>query len=1402
MKISTLQIDAFGVWHDLRLENLSDGVTAFYGRNEAGKTTVMQFVRSILYGVTDDRRLRYLSAGAGERGTGERGTGEQGGWIEAIGPGGQMRIARYFDRPDDNLGQVRVTLGEGRIQGPQPLLTALADVDEATFNNVYAVGLRELQELATLSDSDSARWLYSLTTGLDRVSLFDVMRTLESSRNQLLARDQQAGEIRQLVARRGELAETIERLAGQGRKWAQHFARHGELAAEIERFEVRRDEVEDAARTIEIATNIRPKWAARVRLDEQIAAFAGRIRLDHDAAQQLDELNSRIEEHLRQKEVLRRQREGLKEEAEGLGINQMLVLNRARIEALGEQRDWLEALERQHVVIRGELAEIQTQLEAESKTLNAAEKKRGTSSTYELSERVLGGLRPLAKEVRAARARLTARQQEVDQRRLAADEYTAQIEAAIPDSARNGMPTDLDEAGQLVASLQQRLQVEQGLDQAIRHQAEMEQQAHEWLDRQLMPLSLQTALWFGVGIGVFTLAVGLLNQSSPPVWFGGTLLIAAAVTWFVRYMSEDQASEKLEACHRQIDLIRRQIEEARGEQQELDAKFGPVEGSVVVQLQAAERHLEELNKLLPTETQRRDAVLQAEAAERRMREAENQYERAQSTWRAKLVALGLPPEWTPAEIRAMAGRYEQVSELKLLAERRREDAQLRHREHATLTTRIRNLAEEVGMLVPELTSSEQLEHLMSGLRQQSAKLEQREKLLEKSKDLRSKENRHARGADHLQAKRAAVFARVGTDDEAGYRRYIEEQATHDRLVKERESLSREITAAIGKHAGEEVFAELLAPEAVGQLEEKWTAATARLEEIEAEIQAAAEERGALSQELKTLHEDQSLALARLELATVDERLKRAVAAWRERAATCQVLERIRAHYEQHRQPETLVEASQYMAHLTHGMYRRIWTPLGKDILFVDNADGESLPVEVLSRGTREQLFLCLRLALVGLYARRGVRLPLVLDDVLVNFDIERSQRAVELMRQFAENGHQLLVFTCHEHVWRMFHEQQLDARRLPDRFDLPAQVAAEPPVAAEAKTRPPARPEAPEPRRRKARRPAKPKRRRPRRPVETVRETPIVVERPTATEPPEIEPSPIFVYHRFERPTPPPEDIDYSLRVLPPIEKVIRPHVANGHRTAPNTPSPSSDDRDVLNDNGADTPPGLYEERMYHDNLENAPEQLDHDTAEYNVDECEREDFQDRHVAEADLEPIQDHEDTMIDAGAEAPEDEYEEDEYEEDEYEDVEGDEEYEVDEDEEEVEETDAADDDEYEEDEYEEEEEECEDEVDEGEEDEQEDEEEEYEEEEYEEDEYEDEEEDELDETGEEDEYEEDEYEDDEYEEDEGEEDAADEYEEEEVDEYEEDEADEFDTELDEYEDDEYEEDGEEDDENAAA
>ena len=70
------------------------------------------------------------------------------------------------------------------------------------------------------------------------------------------------------------------------------------------------------------------------------------------------------------------------------------------------------------------------------------------------------------------------------------------------------------------------------------------------------------------------------------------------------------------------------------------------------------------------------------------------------------------------------------------------------------------------------------------------------------------------------------------------------------------------------------------------------------------------------------------------------------------------------------------------------------------------------------------------LGLVSTFAKRGVRLPVILDDVLVNFDAPRARAAAAVLNDFAQHGHQIFVFTCHEHIARMFAELKVRVWRM------------------------------------------------------------------------------------------------------------------------------------------------------------------------------------------------------------------------------------------------------------------------------------------------------------------------------------------------------------------------------------
>ena len=1034
MKITDIRIDGFGVWHDLNLERLGPGVTAFYGANEAGKTTLMQYVRSVLYGMTPLRRQRYLPPING---------GTPGGTLGILDRQEPLVVRRIADRGPDDVGHVTITDRDGNSSGDRLLREALADVDEQTYTNVFAIGLDEIQQLATLSDTQAAQWLYRLTSGLDRVSLYDVIQNLRQTRRDILAGSDQDSKLVALTSQREVLIGEIEQLRQQSRRWAQLAVRIKELDAEIAAQEAAMADRKQRAQKLEVAVGLKPNWRKRTKIETQIEELSLGIPLATDAIERLDELNAKLEKHGREADVLAGQRRQLREDCEGLGINELLVKNSCRIEALGEQRDWLQSLERQIDDLDAEAGSFEQRLTNEQQRLATALGVKDHERLQDFSATEIEDLQPYIETVRTAEKQVEKAQRQFDMQAESERTLQAQIDSAIVGGEKHGLPMDIEQASDLVAQLRRREKVERRLDQARKHTLEMEQQSHELLEDQVMPLSLFNWSLAVVVLGGLFFGVWLWVPESPLGRYGSFMAVVGALVcglmFAIKYFFEDAAADKLDACHAQLEMLERQITDAEAEKEKLGEELALVDGSAQLRLEAAEKHLEELETMLPVEAQRRQAGSDAATAESRLKQSKKHLEKVLAEWKAQLVGLGFSEKLDPQVFLSIGERYQALSELQARAKLRREEIEQRQREHEAVTRRVRDVATEVDCLLcaeeeQEIDCLDQLEHLVEQRAKQLSDIKRREGLLERAKELKGEEGKHRKAIVGLQRRRAAMFQAADCDDESAYRRLAERQAQARDLQKQHTAISREITAGIGTHGSVEEFTELLSIERIAQLDQLWEEATAELEAEQEKIKGLADQRGALKQEQRTLAEDRTLADRQLELGCVEQQITDAKQTWRELATFNRVLERTREYYESYRQPDTLAEASIHLAKLTGGQYTRVWTPLAEDELLVETAGGESLPVDVLSRGTREQLLLSVRLALVSMFAQRGVNLPMVLDDVLVNFDAVRTRRAAEVLMEFAAGGHQLLFFTCHEHVWQMFQDCQADCRRLPNRF--------------------------------------------------------------------------------------------------------------------------------------------------------------------------------------------------------------------------------------------------------------------------------------------------------------------------------------------------------------------------------
>ncbi len=210
-------------------------------------------------------------------------------------------------------------------------------------------------------------------------------------------------------------------------------------------------------------------------------------------------------------------------------------------------------------------------------------------------------------------------------------------------------------------------------------------------------------------------------------------------------------------------------------------------------------------------------------------------------------------------------------------------------------------------------------------------------------------------------------------------------------------------------------------EALASLDEDRLAAERRRieEQLEQEEKAYREQLaqlGSLRTQWSTLEGDAAASSLARQLEDLRSRLGGAVDRWAPLVLTQSLMTDALRRFEQEHQPQILIDTARLLGQFTAGEYVDLQRKLDdRGTLLVVPARGEPKRPSQLSTGTREQLYLAIRLAYLKEYGRRAEPLPIVMDDVLVNFDEDRARRTLEALVEFSREN-QIIFLTCHRRI--------------------------------------------------------------------------------------------------------------------------------------------------------------------------------------------------------------------------------------------------------------------------------------------------------------------------------------------------------------------------------------------------
>lgn len=266
----------------------------------------------------------------------------------------------------------------------------------------------------------------------------------------------------------------------------------------------------------------------------------------------------------------------------------------------------------------------------------------------------------------------------------------------------------------------------------------------------------------------------------------------------------------------------------------------------------------------------------------------------------------------------------------------------------------------------------------------------------------------------------ALFAMVNADNAEEFAERVTAHEQHDQLTKDWAEVRKDIRLYAGSDADFEALWKSLESGEYDEWMEQHRALEKTVEEEEAALGGLRKQQGAIENEIYRLAGDDTVTGVLQRKDEAETELSAALAEWLAGRYALHFLEKAQEQYESGKRPQILEKANSFLQAMTSGRYQLAVSEDGKDVYTVD-AVHHRKDAKIWSSGTGDQVYLALRLSMALAFGKQLESLPLVLDDIFVRFDETRQKETLRFLMDLGKEQ-QIFLFTCHEQTMRLAEE--------------------------------------------------------------------------------------------------------------------------------------------------------------------------------------------------------------------------------------------------------------------------------------------------------------------------------------------------------------------------------------------
>ncbi len=1069
--LCALGAEPFGPWNSLVLEHLDHPLLVLYGGNASGKSALVELLAWTLgaegAGEPGRGRFPWLDEPATERLY--RNSARPGRvWIQWRFQDRQLRLLRRFDpRQPDGAGEAEL-----QWLSPAPpdahlarswheLHARLAELTPEMLRRTFFLHEEELRRIHTRGGAAwEAAW-YQVGAGVGRNQLARTQNHLRRTA-QALCQPEQGGLLARLLRRRQELVDQLEQAASRAARFDLLHQRIHDLAEQIDALSRDYDRLAVQRQACRAAGQVLPLWQKQQDLHAQLehlpgtsALSAPQVRRTALALKRLRQIRQRLGRLLKRRKELREQlRRCPKVPSPNVSWPQLLLVL--------QQQELLHTLEDQVRQARRRLLRWQQRYQEARNQAPVAVPQTGSPRLTREQIDQLAKLKRQRDHQQEVLSRLEAEYEKLLQRQ---QELEAVPVPKEPKPHPKQQRRRREELKRRAEALRRRIQLDHRIQETQQHLEFLEEQLDQLLEAQVLPRWME--IGFGVGFavsGAFLLA-GLLL---PSAWTGGMGLLlfvlgllGAAGSWGGKRFVQKKLAERLHHCQQELEDTRDELERLRQDEKRLPRELDPAQGPWELQLQKVKDEL----ALLEPEADEPAPQSAAETAEelarihRRLDKLQDQLEnhtrraeQLQADWEQACRRLGLPEDVDPQHLQPqLAAPPPPAVDAEAIKQHLEEAQAAYERARGRLQAwedQVQRLAQGLGLSLSPGELGQQLAALQEQLQRYQQTQARRRRLTGQLRRLGRTAARLRARARRYRGWCDRMLVRLDLESLGQLQRLVRQAMQRLEVLEQIQRLDAQMASRC-EGAPLELVKELLEHESPARLQQQEQELARQLAQLDQELEQLRAQQQQLHQQREELARDEQPARLQAELTALDYQLQQVAVRWASGALAWRLLRQACTGVEQQEKSPLLRQAEAFFRRLTRSRFVHLGACCDRAGLWVQDEQGNRWTPGQLSRATQDRLYLALRLAWCWQLRKRGVELPLVLDEVFLRQDPAHLEAAAELLRDLGRQGWQVIVLTAQPQVALALQDRgaelvSLDGA-LPQPVRTPSEAEAPPP---------------------------------------------------------------------------------------------------------------------------------------------------------------------------------------------------------------------------------------------------------------------------------------------------------------------------------------------------------------------